>query len=109
MHYLGGGACENATMGLCCTQWPYVADGPARVPRASTKRECVLIVYKHIEKTAGTTLVQWFHELARRGDLTYHSRYFHATGQCATCRSRGNGTANWTPSAVATLRHRSTM
>ena len=84
-------------MGLCCTQWPYVADGPARVPRASTKRECVLIVYKHIEKTAGTTLVQWFHELARRGDLTYHSRYFHATGQCATCRSRGNGTANWTP------------
>jgi len=55
-------------------------------------RECALVVFKHIEKTAGTTLVHFFHELAWRGELTYHSRWFHQPGQCATCR-----TASWSP------------
>ena len=51
-----------------------------------------MIVFKHIEKTAGTTLVEWFHELAQRGALTYHSAWFPARGQCAVCRPRGDGT-----------------
>lgn len=60
---------------------------------------CALIVFKHIEKTAGSTLAKWFHELARRGALTYHSGWFPVPGHCAVCRPRSGGT-EWVPGCL---------
>jgi hypothetical protein len=48
---------------------------------------CSLIVFKHIEKTGGTSIMDWFHRLARRGELCYHSGWFPYNAHCAVCRA----------------------
>lgn len=61
---------------------------------------CSLIVFKHIEKTGGTSITEWFHRLARRGNLSYHSYWFPYKAHCAMCNAEEASSKNgykWTP------------